>query len=284
MIVQRGGKTKPSLSQHNNQNPKGKNRHIRSRPKGPKANLCENEKFSSNLFLLVITILSTYLLMKRTWSIVIVPFMKQNSMIAHIPEVHPFLVTPELREKYVELLQILSDDVQYKGKLFQDSIDIIQHHIQQDSIFFSEIDKYPVFEAFIWLAEEPFSEKHFQNITVGMKPLSKINLMQRFALAVLYFSTKGDSHWKECSRIPSQSIVKAYHPSNISSFSPCIDASTGKASRFLSHADDECLWYGITCTSPGTSKFPKPQRIRMIDLTDNGLKGTLPLELVLLYW
>jgi hypothetical protein len=54
------------------------------------------------------------------------------------------------------------------------------------------------------------------------------NLIQRFVLALLYYSTAGDTSWNKCSQNPTKA--------------PC----PAGQERFLSSAD-ECSWDGITC-------------------------------------
>lgn len=109
-----------------------------------------------------------------------------------------------------------------------------------------------------------------------------VHLLQRYALAVLYFSTGGvDDRWTLCSRT-----------------GPCPGETPDRLSRFLSHAEDECLWYGVTCESGAqdpSSYSHNEGRIMMLDLTNNGLVvpgvaedesggdgGGLPKELLLI--
>jgi len=76
--------------------------------------------------------------------------------------------------------------------------------------------------------------------------------LQRYALAVLYFSTS-PRNWKKCSAISS---------------SVCHE-SDYKSKRFLSD-ESECRWYGVNCHDG---------YVTWIDLTHNGLRGKIPDEL-----
>ena len=102
-------------------------------------------------------------------------------------------------------------------------------------------------KAIQWLAfEDDIPEK---------EKTSPKELLQRYVLSVLYFSTKGND-WNVCSRTKRSACVEG----------------TG-FERFLS-PHSVCHWYGIHCN--------KKNHITMIDLVDNGMDGNLPEELVLL--
>jgi len=278
MITQRSVKSKSPFTQNIHGKLSGIQRRTSLRLRVVAIRRLLTSQFMINTLLLIVTIYITSLSIRKARMVVLVPMRKHTSEFSHGLESQNFLITADNRTKYRELLQIFSNEIGYKGILFQDSIDTIQQSIELDSISYTDMDKVPVFQAFVWLAEESFSNSYIQAHSIDSKPLHRINLMQRFALAVLYFSTKGDMYWKACSRSsPTSSVDFLKSESNIQ-FSPCVDASTGKASRFLSHEEDECRWYGITCNNSKQT----PQRIRMIDLTQNGLIGTIPLELVLL--
>lgn len=108
----------------------------------------------------------------------------------------------------------------------------------------------------------PNDSKHhmaIQWLTFGddfHEEMSPKELLQRYVLSVLYFSTKGDD-WKVCSRTKT---------------SECADGTGFE--RFLSPRS-VCHWYGIHCN--------KNDYITMIDLADNGLNGNLSEELMLLH-
>jgi hypothetical protein len=82
-------------------------------------------------------------------------------------------------------------------------------------------------------------------------------LIQRWALAVFYFSTEGDD-WELCSDNP---------------VSPCNVPPFVDDSAFLSEVN-ECEWAGIRCNTNGC--------VTDIEFENNGLAGTIPTELALL--
>eukprot|EP00978_Attheya_sp_CCMP212_P017911 scaffold48344_cov49-Attheya_sp.AAC.2 len=86
-----------------------------------------------------------------------------------------------------------------------------------------------------------------------------VNLVQRYSLAVLYFSTGGDETWNKCSR---------------DLRSPCDDGDKENGiTRFLSDNSPECLWYGVGCHE---------NKVIWLDLTNINLHGTIMDELSLL--
>mmetsp|Transcript_7981 Transcript_7981/g.10167 ORF Transcript_7981/g.10167 Transcript_7981/m.10167 type:complete len:503 (+) Transcript_7981:149-1657(+) len=84
------------------------------------------------------------------------------------------------------------------------------------------------------------------------------NFIQRFVLAVLYFSTGGGS-WDDCNAPVNVNDLNNCQPSPFSS-------SRGRA--WLTNSP-ECTWGGITCD----------HGVTRIDLRGNGLSGTIPSEL-----
>ena len=78
------------------------------------------------------------------------------------------------------------------------------------------------------------------------------NIVQRYVLAVLYFSTGGETAWKTCSRRKDLS-------------NPC------EGKRFLS-STHECIWAGVGCSGRMGS-------VSKIAFENNGLIGTVPKEL-----
>ena len=98
--------------------------------------------------------------------------------------------------------------------------------------------EHPVFMAFDWLVEED---------TLYICPEDP-NFAQRYALAVLYFATRGDQ-WTKCRR-------------------DGLTVCSGES--FLSGAH-ECEWGGVTCDSLN--------RVTNLNLDEGNLKGVLPDEL-----
>ena len=106
---------------------------------------------------------------------------------------------------------------------------------------------------------------------VPMQPLRHHNppidadtdLAQRYALAVLYFATGGDS-WKECSR-------------DLTSKCESSDGSGLQSSAHFLSSGPVCAWFGLTC-----SDEQKKGLVSWIDLSSNGLSGSIPDELSLL--
>jgi hypothetical protein len=82
-------------------------------------------------------------------------------------------------------------------------------------------------------------------------------LIQRWALAVMYFSTEGDA-WELCSDNPA---------------TPCGVPPFVGDNPFLSNVN-ECEWAGIRCNTDGC--------VTAIEFENNGIAGTIPSELALL--
>lgn len=134
----------------------------------------------------------------------------------------------------------------------------------------------PQLQALDWISHDLNESKFFNNITSTPSSSSsrfyyenfdkhqKVKLFQRFALAMFYFSTGGDLYWNQCSS--ADTIVGA-----TSASIPCPQEL---GNRFLSHHDDECTWYGITCNPPDRNNPNMEQRIIMIDMTNNSLHTT----------
>ena len=111
-----------------------------------------------------------------------------------------------------------------------------------------------------------------------------VELMQRYAAAVLYFSTDGDKSWCRCSR----STTTAEARPRPKRTTPC----ESDEARFLS-SSHVCAWHGLTCNGSGhsggsaassshSSISPLKKEINSetnwVDLTNNGLSGTVPDE------
>ncbi|KAG7371742.1 RHS repeat-associated core domain containing protein [Nitzschia inconspicua] len=83
-------------------------------------------------------------------------------------------------------------------------------------------------------------------------------LVQRWALAVMYYSTNGDE-WDRCSAVGSD---------------PCGEENPFRGERRFLSSFDECDWAGITCNSNGC--------VTEVEFEDNNLIGTIPTEIALL--
>ena len=101
----------------------------------------------------------------------------------------------------------------------------------------------PQYRAFRWLVDYDGMQ-----LCPGLDAIQFI--LQRYILAVLYFSSGGDL-WTRCS--------------NGTAGSSC-----PQGGRFLG-SNSECLWFGISCTSTG--------RVFSIDFELNNLVGTIPGEI-----
>ncbi|KAL7541880.1 hypothetical protein ACHAWF_007040 [Thalassiosira exigua] len=104
-------------------------------------------------------------------------------------------------------------------------------------------------------------------------------LVQRYALSVFYYSTKGD-FWKQCSA-PSQ-----FAPAQIAAANAACTLTTANATAIFpgdvrgSNAwltpSSECEWGGISCYGPAT---PKAYKVNVVEFENNDLGGALPAEL-----
>ncbi|KAG7342643.1 RHS repeat-associated core domain containing protein [Nitzschia inconspicua] len=83
-------------------------------------------------------------------------------------------------------------------------------------------------------------------------------LVQRWALAVMYYSTNGDE-WDRCSAVGSD---------------PCGEENPFRGERRFLSSFEECEWAGITCNSNGC--------VTEVEFEDNNLIGTIPTEIALL--
>lgn len=83
-------------------------------------------------------------------------------------------------------------------------------------------------------------------------PNEEVGFVQRFVLAIFYFSMLGEDRWTNCDANGSESSCES------------------EAQRWLG-AESECNWYGVTCNQEGV--------VTHLDLQRNGLEGNLPVEL-----
>jgi hypothetical protein len=134
----------------------------------------------------------------------------------------------------------------------------------------------PQCRAYEWVLEDPKWETY-----------SKERLLQRFALATLYFSTNGD-HWVHVGgdtvQIDYMSYnltqdVKAQTQSYRRPQKPKVYSITSK--QWLSHDTNECDWFSLAPLN-GLTVCNEGNFIASLFLEKNGLSGTLPPELGLL--
>lgn len=100
-------------------------------------------------------------------------------------------------------------------------------------------------------------------------------IMQRYALAMLYFSFQGYG-WDNCSS--DRSLTSSI------SFGQCVDSDGQELVRFLG-SEHECEWYGVTCSTNTTQDldvnmyYPATH----LELPSNNLHGYIPDDISLLY-
>ena len=283
-IVQRGKKTLSQSTTLPTQTKSTVLERRETRKKRKKLRLSRSENVSSIIlhFTNILMFLAILFCIRNIWYNLSIPS-KRSRASTHTKEKMKghrhinnttFTISSELREKYRFILEhFLIKHLGYENEMFQKSVHMIRQNLHLNTIDISEMA--PQFQALLWLADEPFFKNLFHDdnfkknndmneipldlskLDTKMTKLERLHLAQRFSLAIFYFSTNGDTEWKECAR-------------NISDeTSPCPDEGDG-ISRFLSHSTNECYWYGIIC-NPGSGNEERKNLIKMIDLTDNGL-------------
>ena len=128
----------------------------------------------------------------------------------------------------------------------------------------------PQVEALRWLSQMSGGDENLHVRDAGTTtstPQFQVDadadLAQRYALAVLYFATGGDG-WRECSR-------------DLTSKCESSDGSGLQSSSHFLSTGSVCAWFGLTC-----SDEQKKGLVTWIDLSNNGLSGSIPDELSLL--
>ena len=145
-------------------------------------------------------------------------------------------------------------------------------------------------EAFDWLIDID-----------GMAPCpTDANIIQRYVLAVLYFSTNGDS-WTYCSAPPRDTndengIARANEKCNLTTANATVlFPNDVRGTDAWLTPSNECLWGGVSCYGPGTEFLPwnrkndnddddevlitKEYTMSAIEFENNNLVGTLPEEI-----
>jgi len=101
------------------------------------------------------------------------------------------------------------------------------------------------------------------------------NIIQRYLLALLYYSTDKEKDWKYCAPLD-EGVVETNENTlcEAEMYDHDGEPFNKTARRFLSGAH-ECDWYGVDC--PGGDQF-----VRVVEMNRNNLTGTLPPELALM--
>ena len=121
----------------------------------------------------------------------------------------------------------------------------------------------PQLKALRWLLKDRENPEASTTEGRGLPTDADFEILQKYALAVFYFSTNGDG-WKTCSQVAN---------------TPCEDDAPAQSStgRFLSHNLPACFWSGLTCADQS-----RKGHVSWIDLSRNNLVGSIPDELSLL--
>jgi len=106
------------------------------------------------------------------------------------------------------------------------------------------------------------------------------SLVQRYTLAVFYYSTNGDG-WKECnapSNFDSQASIAA---ANSACTLTTVNATTifpndVRGTNAWLTPESECTWGGISCYATNT---PNAMKVNVVEFENNGLSGVLPTEM-----
>lgn len=106
------------------------------------------------------------------------------------------------------------------------------------------------------------------------------SLVQRYTLAVFYYSTNGDD-WKECnapSNFDSQASIAA---ANSACTLTTVNATTifpndVRGTNAWLTTESECTWGGISCYATNT---PNAMKVNVVEFENNGLSGVLPTEM-----
>ena len=111
------------------------------------------------------------------------------------------------------------------------------------------------------------------------------NLIQRYVLAVFYFSTNGDS-WRECNAPFIFDPCEVTTPLSVEDANAACTLTTVNATTIFPNdirgsnawlsPDSECLWGGVSCYATGT---PNAGKVNVIEFEDNDLSGVLPSEM-----
>mmetsp|Transcript_37352 Transcript_37352/g.90120 ORF Transcript_37352/g.90120 Transcript_37352/m.90120 type:complete len:460 (+) Transcript_37352:64-1443(+) len=105
------------------------------------------------------------------------------------------------------------------------------------------------------------------------------SLIQRYTLALFYYSTNGDD-WKQCNA-PEEFDDASIDEANAACTLTTVNATTifpndQRGTNAWLTSGSECLWGGISCYAPNT---PNARMVNVVEFENNGLSGTLPAEM-----
>lgn len=105
------------------------------------------------------------------------------------------------------------------------------------------------------------------------------SLVQRYTLAVFYFSTNGDA-WKQCNA-PANFNQASVAAANAACTLTTVNATTifpndVRGTNAWLTPDSECLWGGVSCYATSSSNSMK---VNVVEFENNDLGGTLPTEM-----
>ncbi|KAL7515231.1 hypothetical protein ACHAXN_012600 [Cyclotella atomus] len=170
-------------------------------------------------------------------------------------------------------------------------IEIIGNQVDPQAIVSQSADS-PHYMAFLWLVYfddailcAPQTDANgistlVDSRVIAFNTINNINetldrIMQRYALAMLYFSFQGYG-WDQCSS--DRNLIDS------SSAGKCVDSNGNELVRFLDAAH-ECEWFGIACSTNATDEMNVDMYypVTHLELSSNNLHGYIPSEISLLY-
>jgi len=106
------------------------------------------------------------------------------------------------------------------------------------------------------------------------------SLLQRYTLAVFYYSSNGDE-WKQCNAPEDFDSQQSIDDANTACKLTTVNATTIFPNDFRGTnawltPESECLWGGISCYAENT---PNAFEVNVVEFENNGLAGTLPAEM-----
>jgi hypothetical protein len=196
----------------------------------------------------------------------------------------------------LSLIEIIGNQVDPQGKYYSDHAPIDPRHMLITSLFLTAIVSQsadsPQYMAFLWLVYfddailcAPQTDANgistlVDSRAIAFNTINNINetldrIMQRYALAMLYFSFQGYG-WDQCSS--DRNLIDS------SSAGKCVDSNGNELVRFLDAAH-ECEWFGIACSTNATDEMNVDMYypVTHLELSSNNLHGYIPSEISLLY-
>ena len=106
------------------------------------------------------------------------------------------------------------------------------------------------------------------------------SLVQRYTLAVFYYSTNGDD-WKECNAPSNFDRQASIAAANSACTLTTVNATTifpndVRGTNAWLTPESECKWGGISCYASNT---PNAIKVNVVEFENNGLSGVLPAEM-----